>query len=158
MTRWRDISKPCHVVPNHMLAQYTAEFVRLYPNAAVLMAAKEDLEGDRRRELVSRIATGDWDAVVITHSSFERIKMSLLGEHWIAEVLRPDGEPGDVARHERVAQFGQRLGQQALDLIERLAGRDTALVDFAGSGLFGCGAGEDLDTRSNLPCSRDAGW
>jgi hypothetical protein len=59
-----------------MLAQYTAEFVRLYPNAAVLMAGKEDLEGDRRRELVSRIATGDWDAVVITHSSFERIRMS----------------------------------------------------------------------------------
>ena len=70
------VNKPCHVVPNHMLAQYTAEFIRLYPNAAVLMAGKEDLEGDRRRELVSRIATGDWDAVVITHSSFERIKVS----------------------------------------------------------------------------------
>ena len=70
------VSKPCHVVPNHMLAQYTAEFVRLYPHASVLMAAKEDLEGERRRELVSRIATGDWDAVVITHSSFERIRMS----------------------------------------------------------------------------------
>jgi len=70
------VAKPCHVVPNHMLAQYTAEFVRLYPNASVLMASKDDLEGDHRRELVSRIATGDWDAVVITHSSFERIKMS----------------------------------------------------------------------------------
>lgn len=69
-------AKPCHVVPNHMLAQYTAEFVRLYPQASVLMASKEDLEGDRRRELISRIATGDWDAVVITHASFERIKMS----------------------------------------------------------------------------------
>ena len=45
LRRLRFISKPCHVVPNHMLAQYTAEFVRLYPNAAVLMAAKEDLEG-----------------------------------------------------------------------------------------------------------------
>ena len=76
MRRLGFLAKPCHVVPNHMLAQYTAEFVRLYPQAAVLMAAKEDLEGDRRRELVSRIATGDWDAVVITHSSFERIRMS----------------------------------------------------------------------------------
>jgi N12 class adenine-specific DNA methylase len=76
MRRLGFLSKPCHVVPNHMLAQYTAEFVRLYPQASVLMAAKEDLEGDRRRELVSRIATGDWDAVVITHSSFERIRMS----------------------------------------------------------------------------------
>ena len=76
MRRLGFLSKPCHVVPNHMLAQYTAEFVRLYPQASVLMAAKEDLEGDRRRELVSRIATGDWDAIVITHSSFERIRMS----------------------------------------------------------------------------------
>ena len=82
------IAKPCHVVPNHMLAQYTAEFVRLYPNASVLMASKEDLEGDRRRELVSRIATGDWDAVVITHSSFERIKMSpQFTESFIKEIV-----------------------------------------------------------------------
>ncbi|MDI1339530.1 DEAD/DEAH box helicase [Polaromonas sp.] len=82
------ITKPCHVVPNHMLAQYTAEFVRLYPNASVLMASKEDLEGDRRRELVSRIATGDWDAVVITHSSFERIKMSpQFTEAFIKEII-----------------------------------------------------------------------
>lgn len=81
-------SKPCHVVPNHMLAQYTAEFVRLYPNASVLMASKEDLEGDRRRELVSRIATGDWDAVVITHSSFERIRMSSrFSERFIKEII-----------------------------------------------------------------------
>jgi len=70
------VRKPCHVVPNHMLEQYTAEFVRLYPNASVLMASKDDLAGDRRRELVARIATGDWDAVVITHSSFERIRLS----------------------------------------------------------------------------------
>jgi len=82
------VNKPCHVVPNHMLAQYTAEFVRLYPNASVLMASKEDLEGDRRRELVSRIATGDWDAVVITHSSFERIKMSpQFTETFIKEII-----------------------------------------------------------------------
>jgi N12 class adenine-specific DNA methylase len=82
------ITKPCHVVPNHMLSQYTAEFVRLYPNASVLMASKEDLEGDRRRELVSRIATGDWDAVVITHSSFERIKMSpQFTEAFIKEII-----------------------------------------------------------------------
>jgi N12 class adenine-specific DNA methylase len=69
-------NKPCHVVPNHMLMQYTAEFVRLYPLASVLMASKEDLAGDRRREFISRIATGSFDAIVITHSSFERIKTS----------------------------------------------------------------------------------
>jgi N12 class adenine-specific DNA methylase len=68
--------KPAHVVPNHMLEQYTAEFVRLYPFASVLMATKEDLAGDRRREFVSRIATGDWDAVIMTHSTFELLPMS----------------------------------------------------------------------------------
>jgi N12 class adenine-specific DNA methylase len=88
MRRLGFLSKPCHVVPNHMLAQYTAEFVRLYPQASVLMAGKEDLEGDRRRELVSRIATGDWDAVVITHSSFERIQMSpLFTQTYIEDVM-----------------------------------------------------------------------
>ena len=82
------VHKPCHVVPNHMLEQYTAEFVRLYPNASVLMASKEDLEGDKRRELVARIATGDWDAVVITHSSFERIKLSpAFTEGFVRDIL-----------------------------------------------------------------------
>jgi N12 class adenine-specific DNA methylase len=69
-------NKPAHIVPNHMLMQYTAEFVRLYPGASVLMATKEDLQGDRRREFVSRVATGAWDAVVMTHSTFEMLPMS----------------------------------------------------------------------------------
>jgi N12 class adenine-specific DNA methylase len=69
-------NKPVHVVPNHCLHQYTAEFVRLYPGASVLMATKEDLAGDRRREFVSRVATGAWDAVVMTHSTFGLLPMS----------------------------------------------------------------------------------
>ena len=68
--------KPLHVVPNHMLEQYTAEFLRAYPTAHVLMASKDDLGGDKRREFIARIATGDWDAVIMTHASFERIQMS----------------------------------------------------------------------------------
>jgi N12 class adenine-specific DNA methylase len=69
-------NKPAHVVPNHCLEQYAAELVRLYPSAAVLMATKEDLAGDRRREFVARVATGDWDAIVMTHSTFELLPMS----------------------------------------------------------------------------------
>ena len=69
-------SKPCYVVPNHMLEQFAAEFLRAYPGANILMASKDDLVGDKRRTLLSRVATGDWDAVLITHASFERIKMS----------------------------------------------------------------------------------
>jgi len=110
MRRLGFLSKPCHVVPNHMLAQYTAEFVRLYPQASVLMAGKEDLEGERRRELVSRIATGDWDAVVITHSSFERIRMSpRFSQAYIEEVL---GEIEMAVRAEKSSDHSNRIIKQ----------------------------------------------
>lgn len=68
--------KPLHVVQNATLSQYTAEAVRLYPQAKVLMATKEDLAGDKRRAFVARIATGDWDAVIMTQSTFERLMLS----------------------------------------------------------------------------------
>ncbi|HEY0847156.1 MAG TPA: DEAD/DEAH box helicase family protein [Noviherbaspirillum sp.] len=104
------VNKPCHIVPNHMLDQYTAEFVRLYPNASVLMATKDDLEGERRRELVSRIATGDWDAVVITHASFERIKMSPhFAEAFIQEIIR---EIEMVVRAEKRNDRSNRIVKQ----------------------------------------------
>ena len=104
------VNKPCHVVPNHMLSQYTAEFVRLYPSASVLMASKEDLEGDHRRELVSRIATGDWDAVVITHSSFERIRMSpQFTERFIKDIIM---EIEMAVRAERSNDRGNRIIKQ----------------------------------------------
>ena len=77
--------KPCHTVPNHCLAQYTAEFVRLYPQARVLMASKEDLSGDKRRAFVARIATGDWDAVIMTQSTFERLMLSPEKQHAFIE-------------------------------------------------------------------------
>ncbi len=67
--------KPCIVTPNHMLEQVTGDFVRFYPNANVLMASKEDLQGDKRREFVARIATGDWDAVIMTQSTFVRLPL-----------------------------------------------------------------------------------
>ena len=99
--------KPCHVVPNHILEQYTAEFLRAYPGAKVLMASKDDLAGDRRRTLLSRIATGDWDAVIITHSSFERIPSSqAFMESFIhAELERIE----DAIRQMRSASRGNRI-------------------------------------------------
>lgn len=69
-------AKPLHVVQNSTLEQYTAEFVRLYPQARVLMASKEDLHGDKRRTFAARIATGDWDAVVMTQATFERLMLA----------------------------------------------------------------------------------
>jgi len=92
---------------NHILEQYTAEFLRAYPGAKVLMASKDDLAGDRRRTLLSRIATGDWDAVIITHSSFERIPPSqAFMESFInAELERIE----DALRQMRAASRGNRI-------------------------------------------------
>jgi len=70
------IKKPMYVVPNHMLEQFSREFMQLYPNAHLLVAAKEDMTRERRKLLTAKIASGDWDGIVVTHSSFERIGMS----------------------------------------------------------------------------------
>ena len=70
------IKKPMYVVPNHLLEQFSREFMQLYPNAKLLVAAKEDLTRERRKFLTAKIASGDWDGIVVTHSSFERIGMS----------------------------------------------------------------------------------
>jgi N12 class adenine-specific DNA methylase len=68
--------KPAIVVPNHMLEQFTREYLEIYPNAKLLAAGSEDLRGDGRREFVGRTATGDWDAVILTQGAFESIPMS----------------------------------------------------------------------------------
>jgi hypothetical protein len=70
------ITKPLYVVPNHMLAQFGREFLPLYPNAKLLIAAKEDFTRERRKLLTAKIASGVWDGIITTHSSFERIGMS----------------------------------------------------------------------------------
>ena len=68
--------KPVYAVPNHMLEQFAREFMQLYPNARLLVATKEDLTKERRKLLVAKIASGDWDGIIMTHSSSERIGMS----------------------------------------------------------------------------------
>src|SRR5439155_17682061 len=70
------IKKPMYVVPNHMLEQFGREFMQFYPNARLLIAGKEDLARDRRKHLTAKIASSDWDGIIVTHSSFERIGMS----------------------------------------------------------------------------------
>lgn len=70
------VKKPMYGVPNHLLEQFSREFMQLYPNAKLLVAAKEDLSKDRRKFLTAKIASGEWDGIIVTHSSFERIGMS----------------------------------------------------------------------------------
>jgi N12 class adenine-specific DNA methylase len=81
--------KPLIVVPNHMLGQFASEFLALYPGANILVATKDDFDKEKRKTLMSRIATGNWDAVIVTHSGFEKISLSReTQEEFFKEQLR----------------------------------------------------------------------
>ncbi len=68
--------KPLFVVPNHMLEQFSREFYLLYPNANLLVASKEDLTASKRKLFTAKVTSGDWDGVIMTHSSFSKIGLS----------------------------------------------------------------------------------
>ena len=70
-------TKSLFVVPNHLTEQWAAEFLQLYPSANILVATKKDFEAKNRRRFCGRIATGDYDAIIIGHSQFEKIPMSI---------------------------------------------------------------------------------
>jgi N12 class adenine-specific DNA methylase len=91
--------KPLIVVPNHLLEQFAREFQQWYPNARLLVATKDDFSKDRRKFLTAKIASGDWDAIIVTHSSFERIGMS---KEYQERFLR-----------EQIAEYDQLLADRA---------------------------------------------
>lgn len=70
-------SKSLFVVPNHLVSQWATEFLQLYPGAKILAATKKDFETKNRKKFCARIATGDYDAIIIGHSQFEKIPVSL---------------------------------------------------------------------------------
>ncbi len=99
--------KPMFVVPNHMLEQFASELLTLYPTANILVAGKEDFEASKRAQLFSRIATGNWDGVIVTHASFEKIPMSFDSRtRFIESQIR---EVELAIRQDRGAQRGTRL-------------------------------------------------
>jgi len=69
--------KSMFVVPNHLVGQWASEYLRLYPSANILVTTKQDFEISNRKKFCGRIATGDYDAVIIGHSQFEKIQMSV---------------------------------------------------------------------------------
>lgn len=69
-------SKSLFVVPNHIIEQFASEFLQLYPSANILVATKKDFATNNRKRFCSKIATGDYDAIIIGHSQFEKIPMS----------------------------------------------------------------------------------
>ncbi|QOV18558.1 DEAD/DEAH box helicase family protein [Blautia liquoris] len=114
--------KPLFAVPNHLTEQWASEFLRLYPAANILVATKKDFETKNRKKFCAKIATGDYDAVIIGHSQFERIPMSferqerLLREQiyeildGIEEVKASGGERFTVKQLERTKKgLEQRL-------------------------------------------------
>lgn len=75
MRRMGLVAKPVVSVPNHMLEQFSREWLQLYPNARILTASSHDVTRERRRAFVARAAANDWDAIIMTHSAFERVPM-----------------------------------------------------------------------------------
>ncbi len=95
--------KPMFVVPNHMLGQFSSELLALYPGANILAAGRDDFASLRRRELMSRIATNNWDAIIVTHSGFERLPLSTKARK---EFL--DGQLAELA--ECILEHKSRIG------------------------------------------------
>ena len=105
--------KSLFVVPNHLTEQWASEFLRLYPNAKLLVTSKKDFEPANRKRFCARIATGDYDAVIIGHSQFEKIPLSAERqarmlydqideiEMAIAEAKEQDGEHFTVKQMEK---------------------------------------------------------
>lgn len=98
------IKKPMYVVPNHLLEQFSREFMQLYPNARLLVASKEDLSKERRKFLTAKIASGEWDGIIVTHSSFERIGMSL---EYQQQFLREQISEYDLLLKEHASEKGK---------------------------------------------------
>ncbi|WP_225784650.1 PLxRFG domain-containing protein [Xenophilus sp. Marseille-Q4582] len=123
--------KPMVAVPNHLVKQWAADFYRLYPGANILTATKKDFERANRRRFLAKIATGDWDAVVIAHSSFGFIKPApefeaAFNRQEIAKITRTieqvGGGTGDAGQKKRTVK-------QLEGLKERLENRIKALRD-----------------------------
>jgi N12 class adenine-specific DNA methylase len=100
------MKKPMIVVPNHLLTQWQDAFYSLYPQANILVADKSDFKKENRQQLFSKIATGDWDAVVVAHSSFTRIG---LPEETLEKVLTEQVDDLTVALEELKNQEGKRF-------------------------------------------------
>ena len=69
-------TKPLLTVPNHLTFQMGAEFLRAYPDAKILITRKEDFQKENRRRMIARMATGDYDCIIIGHTQFQRIAIS----------------------------------------------------------------------------------
>ena len=99
-------NKAILVVPNHLTEQWSSEFLRLYPTAKLLVTTKKDFEKKNRKKFCARIATGDYDAVIIGHSQFEKIPISYTRqERMLQEQIRQIVEGIEELKYERGERF-----------------------------------------------------
>lgn len=128
--------KSMFVVPNHLTEQWASEYLQLYPSANILVATKKDFEKQNRRRFCGRIATGDYDAVIIGHSQFEKIPMSqerqrLILERQLEEIMdgitelkRNQGSKFSVKQMERA----QKAVQQKLEKLNDQTRKDDVVT------------------------------
>lgn len=109
-------NKAMIVVPNHLTEQWGREFTDLYPSANLLVAKKDDFTPDRRREFCSKIATGEYDAVIIGHSQFERIPLSVERQRHSINLQIADIERGIG---DQKAEFGQSFTVKQMEKIKK---------------------------------------
>jgi N12 class adenine-specific DNA methylase len=150
--------KPAVVVPNHMLEQFSREWLQLYPAARVLTASSEDLTRDRRRAFVARIATNDWDAVVMTRTAFERLPVG--GEFataYAAEQVQSLRAMAEQCTEKRTVKRVEKMVAQAEEALRKRmdAPRDPG-ISFEESGIDYLVVDEihdfkNLRTLSNIP-------
>lgn len=105
-------SKSLFVVPNHLIAQWATEYLQLYPAANILVASKKDFETKNRKRFCARIATGDYDAIIIGHSQFEKIPMSIERQRYILQQQLSEIMDGIV---ELKGQRGERFSIKQLE-------------------------------------------
>ena len=135
-------NKAMFVVPNHLVGQWASEYLRLYPSANILVTRKQDFETGNRKKFCSRIATGDYDAVIIGHSQFEKIPMSIQRQREQLEQQLDDIERGiDDVQASKGEQFTvkqlmkTRKGIKAkLDKLNDTKRKDT-VIDFEQLGI-----------------------
>ena len=109
-------SKSLFVVPNHLTEQWAAEFLQLYPAANILVATKKDFETKNRKKFCGRIATGDYDAIIIGHSQFEKIPMSIERQIQMLEKQRDEIMDGII---EAKANRDERFTVKQLEKTKR---------------------------------------
>ena len=121
--------KSLFVVPNHLTEQWAAEFLHLYPNAKLLVTSKKDFEPGNRKKFCARIATGDYDAVIIGHSQFEKIPLSAERQERLIQEQMDEIEEAieeakaQVGEHFTVKQL-EKLRKSLKQKLEKLQGAD----------------------------------